>query len=361
MGAALEPWLESFEATCLVVGGSIAAAWDLLAPCVRSALAGNGRLETVTQARLLDAAALLGAAYMAARPSTTTAGPRPLHELSVAEARAAQAAETPAPDGAYELETRSLDGPVEIRLHRPPVDHRLPLCVWLPGGGWVLDTMAVSDPACRRIAAETPCAVAMVRYRLAPEHRFPTQLEDCLASVRWLLAQAGALGLDPDRVAIGGTSAGANLAAAVTLAAWEERDLTPAAQVLVYPALLYDPGAPSPLEPSDPDFTRRDVDWCWLHYLARPADGSNPLASPLLADELSGLPPALLIAAELDPLRDEASRYADRLERAGVPVELVCFDGARHGFFSGDDGTADQAQRRAIDVLRRAFAIASGG
>jgi acetyl esterase len=134
-----------------------------------------------------------------------------------------------------------------------------------------------------------------------------------------------------------------------------------AAQVLVYPALVYDPGAPSPVERGADGFTRRDADWCWHHYLARPADGSNPLASPLPAEDVSNLPRALLIAAELDPLRDEASRYADRLDGAGVPVELVRFDGVPHGFFSDADGTADRAQRRVIDELRRAFALASGG
>jgi acetyl esterase len=219
--------------------------------------------------------------------------------------------------------------------------------------------VAVSEPACRRIAAETPCAVALVRYRRAPEHRFPTQLEDCVASIRWLVGQADTLGLDRGRVAIGGTSAGANLAAAVSLVARGESDIEPGVQVLVYPPLLYDPGAPSPVEPDEDGFTRRDADWCWSHYLARPADGSNPLASPLLAEDLTGLPPALLVAAELDPLRDEAMRYADRLEHAGTPVRFARFDGVPHGFFSGRGAAADETQRLAIDVLRDAFSIAS--
>ena len=350
---ALAPWLEAFGATCLVVGGSIAAAWDLLGPALRSALAANQRLEAIARARLLDDAALLGAAYTA--QLRFSARGRPLHELTVAEARAAQAAEVPAAGGDYELETLVLDGPVEIRLHRPPTAGPQPLTVWLPGGGWVLDTMAVSDPACRRLAAETPCAVAMVRYRLAPEHRFPTQLDDSLAAVRWLVGQADALGLDPGRVAIGGTSAGANLAAAVSLVTRDQL----AAQVLVYPALLYDPGAPARIEPDPDGFTRRDADWCWSHYLARPEDGSNPLASPLLAEDLGGLPRALLVVAELDPLRDEAVRYAERLEQVGVDVQLACFEGAVHGFFSGEGGAADESQRLVMDLLHEAFALAS--
>jgi acetyl esterase/lipase/predicted NBD/HSP70 family sugar kinase len=370
LGEALAPWLQSFEATCLVVGGSIAAAWDLLEPGLRQALACSQRLETLLRARLLHDAALLGAARCASaaadqrhNPHTSgghrAAGVRPLHELTVAEARAAQEAEAPVSLGEYEIETLALDGPVEIRLHRPPASRPIPLCVWLPGGGWVLDTMAVSDPACRRLAAETPCAVAMVRYRLAPEHRFPTQLDDSAAAVRWLVGRADALDLDPSRVAIGGTSAGANLAAAVSLVVRDEQEVVLVTQVLVYPVLVYDPGAPSPVDPGGDGFTRRDADWCWSHYLARPEDGSNALASPLLAEDLAGLPSALLIAAGLDPLRDEAVRYAARLEHAGVPVQLACFDGAPHGFFSLASDAADRAHRLVIDILRRAFSVAS--
>ena len=121
------------------------------------------------------------------------------------------------------------------------------MCVWLAGGGWVLDTTAAAEPACRRIAAETPCAVAIVRYRLAPEHRFPVLVDDCFAATRWLFESAAALGLDPSRVAIGGTSAGGNLAAAVTLRARERDDVELTMQLLVYPVLLFDPNtAPEP-------------------------------------------------------------------------------------------------------------------
>ena len=359
LGEAIAPWLESFEATSLVIGGSIAASWALLERGLRAALEASRWRGTLVRARRLEDAALLGAAHAATPPS---AGPaRPLHMLTVAEARTAQAAEVPAPAGEHELETVELDGPVPTLLYRPPADAPMPLCVWFPGGGWVLDTVAVSEPACRRIAAETPCGVALVRYRLAPEHRFPAQLEDCLAALRWLVDIAGVLGLDRRRVAVGGTSAGANLAAAASLAMRRERGIGLAAQVLVYPPLVYDPGAPRPVEPGEDGFgfTRRDADWCWSHYLAQPAAGSNPLASPLLAEDLTGLPRALLVAAEFDPLRGEAMRYADRLESAGVPVRLACFDDVPHGFFSDGGSAADKAQRLAIEVLREAFSLAS--
>ena len=245
---------------------------------------------------------------------------------------------------------------MQIRLYRPPSSSPLPICVWMAGGGWVLDTLPVAEPACRRIAAETPCAVAAVRYRLAPEHRFPVPLEDCLDATRWLVGRASDLGLDPDRVAIGGTSAGANLAAALALIARAEPDLRFSAQVLVYPIVLYDPDAGG--EQGDDAFlSRRDVDWCWSHYLAEPEDGSSALASPLRADDLAGLPPALIVTAEIDPLRDQAEEYARRLRSAGTPVDAVRFDGVPHGFFSlnGAVEAADAAQRRVVETLRRAF------
>jgi acetyl esterase len=373
LGEVFAPWLRAFDATCLVVGGSIAAAWDLLYPGLRSALDGLDGLETVTRASHLDHAALLGAAYHAAecrrgharrqvealRRARIATGARPLHALTVAEARAAQAAEPRAQPDSHRLDTLDLDGPVPIRLYRPSSAEPVPVCIWLAGGGWVLDTAAAAESACRRIAAETPCAVAAVRYRLAPEHRFPVPVLDSLGATLWLLEHATMLGLDPERVAIGGTSAGGNLAAAVTLLAREQTDLDFVAQLLVYPILLYDPSRERADAPSsEPFFDRRDVDWCWSQYLARPEDGSDPLASPLLAGDLGGVPPALVVTAELDPLRNEGERYADRLRDAGALIELVRFDALPHGFFSltGVLDAADDAQAAVIGALETAFA-----
>lgn len=364
LGHVLEPWLRAFAAECLVVGGAIAGAWDLLRPALASALDELGGLETIVRTALLGDAALLGAAYHAserharpARGSRRVPSARSLHELTVAEARAAQAAEQlPGTADAYELETVDLTGPIPIRLYRPPSREPLPVCVWLPGGGWVLDTSAAAEPACRRIAAETPCAVAAVRYRLAPEHRFPLPLDDCLAATLWLLEEARALGLDPRRVAVGGTSAGGNLAAALTLLGRERKDVDLIAQVLVYPILHY--GAEHEEPTGELHFDARDVDWCWSHYLESPEDGASPLASPLLADDLTGLPPALVVTAGLDPLRDEAERYADGLRRAGSRAKLVRFDGVAHGFFADASvlAAADAAQMAVVDALRAAFA-----
>lgn len=283
---------------------------------------------------------------------------RRLHELTVAEARRDQAAE---PSGPIDprVVASDLDGPVPIRLFLPRDALVLPLCVWFPGGGWVLDTLDVSGAALSYMAAETPCAMAVVRYRLAPEHRFPTQLEESAAALRWLVGHGGQLGVDPSRIALGGTSAGANLAAALTLAGRDASSADLGLQVLVYPPLLYGSDTESMHDEGLPSFDRRDVGWCWSHYLARGADGENPLASPLLATELSGLPPALLVTAEHDPLRDEAELYADRLRRAGVHVEAVRVTGAAHGFFSGTDETATSAQRLVAEALARTFRRAS--
>lgn len=282
----------------------------------------------------------------------------PLHDRSVAEARLVQAAEPTDPVAPDDLEVTELASPVPIRLFRPRSPDPVPVCVWFSGGGWVLDTRAASESSCRRLARETPCAVALVGYRLAPEHRFPVPLEDCFAATGYVVADGATNGLDARRIAVGGTSAGGNLAAAVALLARDRPGVRLAAQILVYPALLHGADTASMRESYAPgELDRRGVDWCWSHYLASAADGLDPLASPLLADDLRGLPPALVLTAELDPLRDEGALYAQRLEAAGVRADHTRFDGAPHGFFSspGALDTACAARQLAAAFLRRAF------
>jgi len=282
----------------------------------------------------------------------------PLHDRSVAEARLVQAAEPTDPVAPDDLEVTELASPVPIRLFRPRSPDPVPVCVWFSGGGWVLDTRATSESSCRRLARETPCAVALVGYRLAPEHRFPVPLEDCFAATGYVVADGATNGLDARRIAVGGTSAGGNLAAAVALLARDRPGVRLAAQILVYPALLHGADTASMRESYAPgELDRRGVDWCWSHYLASAADGLDPLASPLLADDLRGLPPALVLTAELDPLRDEGALYAQRLEAAGVRADHTRFDGAPHGFFSspGALDAARAARQLAAAFLRRAF------
>ena len=284
---------------------------------------------------------------------------RRLHELTVDEARRDEAAAHVRPEAIDpRVAVRDLPGPVPIRLYRPNDSLVHPVCVWFPGGGWILDTLDASGGALSHVAAEAPCAVAAVRYRLAPEHRFPVPLEDCVAAVRWLIRHGAELELDPSRVAVGGTSAGANLAAALTLASRDAGTPQLRLQVLAYPALLYESDTDSMRDAGSPSFDRRDVRWCWSHYLARPGDGENPLASPLLATELGGLPPALVVTAEHDPLRDEGELYAERLRSSGVEVEAVRL-AAEHGFFSGTDEAAITVQRLVAAALGRAFRSAS--
>jgi acetyl esterase len=278
---------------------------------------------------------------------------RRLADLTVDEARRYQAAERPSRAVDARVETRELAGSVPIRLFVPHGRGSHPLCVWFPGGGWVLDTLETSAPALSHVAAEAPCAVAVVRYRLAPEHRFPAPLHDCIEALRRLVAEAAQLGVDRSRVAVGGASAGANLAAALTLISREASSRRFRLQVLVYPVLLYGSDTES-MRGEFPSFDSRDVEWCWSHYLARAEDGKNALASPFLAD-LAGLPPALIVTAEHDPLRDEGELYAEKLRRSGVDVETTRVADAAHGFFSGTDATATCVQQLVAAALGRAF------
>jgi acetyl esterase len=289
---------------------------------------------------------------------------RPLHELSVEEARARDAAELAAVAlepvaNVFERDVQHAGGRVRVRFYLPH-DAPLPVLVYFFGGGWVVGSLDAVDPVCRALANATPCAVASVEYRRAPEHPFPAGLEDCYAATRWIAERGAALGLDRTRLAVGGASAGGNLAAALALAARERGEPAIAFQLLVYPPVdrRTDDSA---LTGGAPDFGPRDLEWCWAHYLADPADGGNPLVSPLRASNLAGLPPALVIIAEIDPIRDQAERYAARLKEAGVQTELARYAGATHGFFSAAQPGAAAVEARALaaSALRRAFEIAA--
>nr|WP_246467739.1 alpha/beta hydrolase [Allocatelliglobosispora scoriae] len=288
-----------------------------------------------------------------------------LYTLTIEEARAADLASIQAAAGDEEPVAEVTDrdipgpgGPLPIRIYRPRAG-TLPVLVYLFGGGWTLGTVDTSDAVCRRLANATGAMVVAVGYRLAPEHKFPAPVHDCFAALQWVEANAFALDADTERIAIGGDSAGGNLAAAVTLLARDAGGPALVGQVLVYPTTDYHSQTESRRESQDPFlFNATSVDWYWNHYLADPADGSDPLASPLQAADLSGLPAALVITAEYDPLRDEGEAYARRLAEAGVPVELSRYDGMIHGFFcmAGDlDGGRD-AQAQAADFLRIRFA-----
>lgn len=280
-----------------------------------------------------------------------TSGLSPETRRAVDAARLRQTAEAVPALGRGDVEVTTVDGAVPIRLLRPRAAEPLPVCVWLPGGGWILDSSAVTEPALQVVAATTPCAVALVRYRLAPEHRFPVPLEDCVEALRLLVVRGGDLGLDTARLAIGGTSAGANLAAALAVLFRDDPDIELAAQILVYPPLLHHATATG----GGDALSRPEIDWYWSLYLASQDQGGDPRASPLLEADLRGLPPALVIVTEHDPLREEGEQYARRLEDAGVATELVCFAGVEHGFFSSVSRQADDARARVAETLSRCW------
>lgn len=292
-------------------------------------------------------------------------GTRPLYELSVAEARAADLASVQADGGpaepvgeVVELRIPGADGELAARLYRPADAGDVPVLLYFFGGGWTLGSLDTCDGICRRLVNGAGCMVVSVAYRLAPEHPFPAAPRDCFAATQWLAKHAEDFGGDRSRIAVAGDSAGGNLAAAVTLMARDSGCPPIACQVLVYPNVDYLADTESMRNSTDPDlFNSSSVAWYWSHYLADPADGAHPLASPLRAEHLHGLPPALVLTAEYDPLRDEAERYASRLRQAGVPVELTRYEGMPHGFFTmtGRLDAARQATAQVADYLRTAF------
>ena len=210
----------------------------------------------------------------------------------------------------------------------------------------MLGTIDTADGVCRSLANASGALVVVPGYRLAPEHPFPAAVDDCYAAVRWVAEHSGEIGADPARLAVGGDSAGGNLAAGVALRARAD-GLALAGQLLVYPNTDQLADDESMRAADDPFlFNRHSVDWYRQHYLANPGDAASPLASPLRAESLAGLPPALVITAEYDPLRDQGEAYARRLADEGVPVELSRYPGMAHGFFTMA-GTLD-ASRAAI-------------
>ena len=286
-------------------------------------------------------------------------------DVAVARASLDRAAPTldlsPPPGVAvYDRTVDGAEGPRRARVYVPssaPASDA-PGLVFFHGGGWVVGSIESHDRVCRALADEAALVVVSVDYRLAPEHPFPAAPRDAIAATRWVLENAAMLGIDPARVAVGGDSAGGNLAAVVALALRDDAR-RPAFQLLVYPATDLTRALPSHAMFRESYFLSRAAgDWYLGHYLRDPAEAKDPLASPLFAADVSRLPPALVITAGFDPLRDEGKAYADRMRAAGVEVELFCADGQMHGFFVL--GAALRAGARAVDLaasrLRGAFA-----
>ncbi|HUD40291.1 MAG TPA: alpha/beta hydrolase [Streptosporangiaceae bacterium] len=275
------------------------------------------------------------------------------------------------PEPVAEVRDFTIPGPagdIEARIYRPELTGQdaagqapagpLPALVYFFGGGWALGVLDTADAVGRMIANRAGCACVTISYRLAPENKFPAAVQDCYAGAAWVAAHANELGLDQSRIAVGGDSSGGNLAAAVTLMARERGGPAFVHQLLVYPNTDATADTDSMREVVDEHFFNKNaIAWYWSMYLASPDDGLNPLASPLKAADLSGLPAATVITAELDPLRDESEQYGEALAKAGVPVEIIRYDGMMHGFFTmvGILDTAREAVATAADRLSRAF------
>jgi acetyl esterase len=290
---------------------------------------------------------------------------KPVEESTPAEARESMKSRTaalgPVEDVAAVADHRVpvAGGEIALRLYSPGGPGPHPALVFYHGGGWVIGDLDTHDGICRSLANAARCAVASVDYRMAPEHRYPVAAEDSYAGFQWVLGHAARLGIDPRRVAVGGDSAGGNLAAVVSLMARDRKAPAPIFQALVYPVTDCNLDTPSYRENATGYIlTREGMRWFFGHYLAREEQGREPYASPLRATSLAGLPPALVQTAEYDPLRDEGEAYAARLRDAGVPVTVTRYPGVFHGFLRMTNilDKARAARDEIAGALRKAFA-----
>jgi acetyl esterase len=294
------------------------------------------------------------------------------YELSPAEARAQMAAMPQQREPIGNVQDRSIpgsSGSIPIRIYEPATiatsggsTSSHPAIVYFHGGGWVLGDLDSHDAVCRALANASNSIVVAVDYRLAPEHRFPAAVEDAYAATIWIWSHASELRVDRERISVSGDSAGGNLAAAVTLIARENGNLSLFRQVLLYPITDCNLDTPSYRAFGDGYFlTKQLMAWFWDQY-AEDSDGRfHPHASPVRAKSLQGLPPALVLTAEFDPLRDEGDAYARRLKASGVPVESVCVDGMIHGFMRRIDlfDTAKETMNKIGQYLKKAHRTAS--
>lgn len=287
---------------------------------------------------------MLDAMAMANIPAFHTLPPPVVRQIVTQQWAAAPPRELPIAS----VVNRTIPGPagdLPVRIYTPEGAGPFPVLLFFHGGGWVICNLDTHDPTCRDLCAGASCLVISVDYRLAPEHKFPAATDDCLAATRWAGEHAADIGGDPARIAVAGDSAGGNLAAVTALRVRDEGGPPLRGQLLIYPATGYTPTpSGSMLENAEGYFlSLDDMRWFVGHYMRDESDGEHPYLAPLKAPDLSGLPPALVITAEFDPLRDEGEAYAERLRTAGVPTALTRYDGMIHGFI-GMVGMLDQAQ-----------------
>lgn len=272
-------------------------------------------------------------------------------------------------DTIFRSEDRRIQGPgsdIPLRIYTPrelkPAE-KLPILIWYHGGGFVIGSLDTHDSACRMLANQADCLVVSVDYRLAPEHKFPAGVEDCQAAMKWVALHAVEFGGDPACIAVGGDSAGGNLAAVMAILARDAAHPKLVFQLLIYPCV-----APEPETGSHHKFkegyvlSRNSITWFYKQYLRNAKDAKDFRFAPLIHDDLSNLPPSLVLVAGYDPLRDEGIDYAKRLIEAGNRVSLTNYEGAVHGFFLMG-GVLDASKRAVAEsaaALKQAFDGARG-
>ena len=275
---------------------------------------------------------------------------------------AAQVASAPASEPVAMVVNRTIPGPageIPVRIYTPEGSGPFPALVFFHGGGWVICDLDTHDSLCRSLCNGAGCVVVSVDYRLAPEHKFPAAPEDCYAATQWVAGHAAEINANPGKIAIGGDSAGGNLTAVVAQMVRDQGGPQSGLAIADLPGDGFHlRWSIHPRKWSGYFLTIDDMNWFMNHYLNSEADRLNPLASPLLAADLSNLPPALILTAEYDPLRDEGEQYGQRLQAADVPVIVRRYHGLIHGFF-GMALIVDEAKRAVEETsqtLREAFA-----
>jgi acetyl esterase len=298
-------------------------------------------------------------------------GRPPIETLSPAEARQAFLASRPIlqpdPEPVGEivpLQAEGAAGPIPLRLYRGRGAEKgkpQPALIYFHGGGWVIGDLESHDQLCRALANAVPSIVVSVDYRLAPEHKFPAAAEDAIAATRWIAGNAVRLGIDGSRLAVGGDSAGGNLATVVAIDARDRGGPKLAMQLLIYPSTDMRMGWPSlDRHAQQLPLTRAGMQWFVAHYLRTPADKNDWRASPLTAPSLARLAPALVITASFDPLCDEGQAYAEALGKAGVAVTHEQFEGQIHGFVTMGRIIADSGRAIALSAAALGQAFARG-
>jgi acetyl esterase len=305
--------------------------------------------------------AVLEMVAKAGRPAYHTLSPKDARQLFI-ETRPASTPTPPEIGSVRNLVAEGPHGSIPLRVYRPagvPDATRLPAYVYFHGGGWVIGDLNTHDVVCRQLTAASGASVVSVDYRLAPEYKFPAAADDAWAATQWVVGHAAELGLDAGRLAVGGDSAGGNLAAVVALMARDAGGPAIALQVLIYPVTDVMRETRSYADFADGYMlTRESMRWFIAHYLTSKDDARDWRVSPLRAPSLAGLPPALIVTAGFDPLRDEGEMYAGRLRDAGNRVDYVCYGGMVHGFLGM--GKLLDTTGRAIDHIGASLRQALG-